>query len=183
MNRSIFDGYEVLIFDLDGTLYDDSQYYNEVNHQIAEYIYNKHNIAPRKTISFLQSGLTYTDMDNFYGFHELDKCLEIRRGCVMPQLMNLFPAMEETLHQLKGKHIFTVLTNGNYQQQKNKVNQIKWPFLFDVFYANPQKPDPQGVFEIQKKYGILNCLMIGNEETDRQCAKNAKIDFIFVNDL
>lgn len=183
MSRSIFDGYELLIFDLDGTLYDDKQYYNEVNHQIAEYIYSKHNVAPRKTISFLQSGLTYSDMDNFYGFNELDKCLEIRRSCIMPNPMLLYPWIEELLLQLKGKHNFTILTNGNKQQQQNKVNQIAWPFMFDVFYANPQKPDPTSVFDIQKKYGILNCLMIGNEETDRQCAKNAKIDFIFVNDL
>lgn len=183
MNPSTFEKYDLLIFDLDGTLFDDSQYFDEVNEQIGSYIFNKYEIGSYKITSFLSAGLTYSQMDEHFGFHELDKCLEIRRSCKMPFEMRLDPDIEELLHKRKGKHIFTVLTNGNKQQQENKIKQIKWPFLFDVFYANPQKPDPSGVFEIQKKYGLLNCLMIGNEETDRQCAKNAKIDFIFVNEL
>lgn len=183
MILSTFDKYDVIIFDLDNTLYDDQQYYNEVNEQIGSYIFNKYEIGSHKIKSFLSAGLTYSQMCEHFGINELDKCLEIRRSCKMPFEMRLDPDMEEILLKRQGKNVFAVLTNGNKQQQQNKVAQINWPVTMDFFYASPQKPDPSGIFEIQKKYSTLNCLMIGDSLEDQECAKNAKIDFIFAYEL
>lgn len=183
MNPFIFSKYDAIIFDLDGTLYDDSVYYEEVNRQISEHIEEQHKIPAVRVRAFLSTGLSYSHLDNQFKIHELDACLKIRRSCKMPQPIELFPHMKDLLLEWKGKVNFMVLTNGNKQQQQNKVAQINWPVPIDVFYADPHKPDPSGIFEIQKKYGTLKCLMIGDSKEDQECAKNAKIDFIFVHEL
>lgn len=183
MSPTIFRKYDAVIFDLDKTLYNDHIYYKEVNHQIADYIYRKYHIGTHIIYTFLECGNTYSDMDRRFGFNELDTCLRIRRTCKLQEPMELYPKMKQLLLDWKGKVNFMVLTNGNKQQQQNKVAQINWPVPMDFFYADPQKPDPSGIFEIQKKYGTLNCLMIGDSKEDEECAKNAKIDFIFVYDL
>ncbi len=116
--------------------------------------------------------------------NNLQEYLEIRRTAKVK--INLYPMMKKMLIDLllMGKNI-AVLTNGNVQQQKNKVAQLDWPegkILFVYASEIEPKPSPRGLHYIMNKLGT-DAVFIGDSETDKQAAESAKIDFIWSQQL
>jgi len=82
------------------------------------------------------------------------------------------------------KKIF-ILTNGNPEQQLNKIKQTEWhglePYL-TCYFADEiaPKPDTDSLDLLIKNHNLQrrNILMIGNSEVDRQCADASGVDLI-----
>jgi phosphoglycolate phosphatase-like HAD superfamily hydrolase len=123
--------------------------------------------------------------------HFLPLCLHVLRTFTPERKYNIFPEIKIVLKELvrKNKHI-AVLTNGNIEQQKNKIENIKWEkldrslcFVFaDEFEP---KPSPAGVEYILKNSGIgkNSTIMIGDSKDDRDCAVNSGIEFLDIKTL
>jgi phosphoglycolate phosphatase-like HAD superfamily hydrolase len=82
------------------------------------------------------------------------------------------------------KKIF-ILTNGNPEQQLNKIKQTEWhglePYL-TCYFANETAPKPEtdSIDLLIKNHNLKrrDVLMIGNSDIDRQCADASGIDLI-----
>lgn len=85
------------------------------------------------------------------------------------------------------KKIF-VVTNGNPEQQLNKIKQIEWvglePYL-TCYFANEIAPKPEtdciDLLIKDRNIQRRNVLMIGNTDTDVQCAEASGVDFVKVS--
>ena len=82
------------------------------------------------------------------------------------------------------KKIF-ILTNGNPEQQLNKIKQTEWhglePYL-TCYFADEivPKPETDSLDLLIKNHNLQrrNVLMIGNSDIDRQCADASGVDLI-----
>jgi len=82
------------------------------------------------------------------------------------------------------KQIF-ILTNGNPEQQLNKIKQTEWHGLenyLTVYFADEvmAKPEPDALHSILKTHNLerRDIAMIGNSETDELCAAAAGVDYL-----
>jgi FMN phosphatase YigB (HAD superfamily) len=103
---------------------------------------------------------------------DLGRMLEILRTVRVP--LNIYPDMLDILRRLvrSGKEV-VIATNGNHQQQSNKLDQLNFGKLRDhitIYFTN--KPHIEGVNTHK------NSVMIGDSYIDKQFAKNLGIDFI-----
>ena len=85
---------------------------------------------------------------------------------------------------LDRKKLF-IVTNGNPQQQLNKLRQIEWhglePYLTCYFAEETlPKPEPDALHLLMKDHNLerRDLLMIENSETDRLCAQATGIDYV-----
>ena len=87
------------------------------------------------------------------------------------------------------KKIF-IVTNGNPDQQLNKIKQMEWhglePYLTAYFAEETfAKPEPDVINLLIKEHDLQrkDILMIENSETDRLCAEVSGIDYISVQEF
>jgi HAD superfamily hydrolase (TIGR01549 family) len=134
--------------------------------------------------------------DKFLSITGLDKnllpiCLSILRNFRPERQIPIFQETRDILRALKslGKVIF-ILTNGNPEQQKNKIRSLDWEGLdeeitFILADEIEPKPSPAGVFHILERSGISadKSLFIGDSITDRICAERGGIQFIDIKEL
>ncbi|MCC8407470.1 HAD family hydrolase [Mucilaginibacter sp. UR6-1] len=104
----------------------------------------------------------------------------------LPLKLLLFQKMLELLQQIvvDRKRIF-IVTNGNPQQQLNKIKQTEWNGLeqyLTCYFADEinAKPEPDAINQLLADHNISrrDVVMIGITEADEQCAEAAGIDFI-----
>ncbi|OCX51464.1 haloacid dehalogenase [Mucilaginibacter sp. PPCGB 2223] len=81
------------------------------------------------------------------------------------------------------KQIF-ILTNGNPEQQLNKIRQTEWHGLeqyLTCYFADEikPKPEPDALHHILKTHSLerRDVVMIGNSEADELCAEAAGVDY------
>ena len=91
-----------------------------------------------------------------------------------------YPHVIESLHALKDKGIkIAVFSNKPHESAVNVVETIFGKGLFDHVQGQtdriPIKPDPAGVYEILKEYGVKKeeCLYFGDTNTDMMTGHNA----------
>lgn len=91
-----------------------------------------------------------------------------------------YPHVIESLHALKDKGIkIAVFSNKPHESAVNVVETIFGKGLFDHVQGQtdriPIKPDPAGVYEILKKFGVKKeeCLYFGDTNTDMMTGHNA----------
>lgn len=91
-----------------------------------------------------------------------------------------FPHVIESLHALKDKGIkIAVFSNKPHESAVNVVETIFGKGLFDHVQGQtdriPIKPDPAGVYEILKEFGVKKeeCLYFGDTNTDMMTGHNA----------
>lgn len=82
------------------------------------------------------------------------------------------------------KQIF-IITNGDPQQQLNKIKQTEWQGLeqYLVCYFADEikpKPEPDSIHHLLKTHNLerRDLIMIGNSQTDQLCAEAAGIDYL-----
>lgn len=192
------DLYQLVIFDLDNTLYDEFDYLEKVYKKIASSIYNHYGKDEVKTYEFLTRSFKEDGRKNLFnrlmeeiGIAEshqksfLGECLQIMRSITLKKSISMF----DESYELFKNSIYTtktcIVTNGNPQQQRNKISQIDWRGLdnnFEVFCANEYEPKPsKNVFEaIKCFYGLgdnSDVLMIGDSEIDKEFAFNIGAHF------
>lgn len=193
-----FWNYKCYIFDLDDTLYNEKTYLISAYKEIANYIYTKFNIDEIVVKEFLIKEFFLKGRKNLFNKMINSFCLPkdvikdlliILRNHTLSENIILFPEVESLIGQLitKRKSIF-ILTNGNVEQQKNKINQIRWNGTnkrIKFIFANNilPKPAPDGIFFILDEYNFKfeESVFIGDSEVDKKCALDANINFININ--
>lgn len=194
------DRYDFFLLDLDNTLYDETKYLYPAYQVIAKKLASDYSLNATE----LESFLIYTFemegrdklLDKLCDKFEIPKAavqymLSAMRGLKLSAPIDLFPAATSFMDILvrERKEIF-IVTNGNLQQQKNKVASINWgdnlqklkfiytaelepkpnraafDYIFQKFHASPEKS-----------------VMIGDSETDEQFAMNSGIRFVHVGKI
>jgi HAD superfamily hydrolase (TIGR01549 family) len=201
--KSISDLYEfsLFIFDLDNTIYNEEDYlfqaYLAISDRFASIIsdYNGKELYNILKDLYFKEGREKL-FDKFLDIVNLDKsyltdCLNILRTFKPEKPLIINEEVKELLMSLEsmGKSIF-VLTNGNTEQQKNKIKNILWDGMDETIrfiYADEiePKPSPAGVLNILKITGIENksAIFIGDKDTDRKCAENGGISYLDISYL
>lgn len=195
-----FRNYDLVIFDLDNTLYDENLYLFRAYEEIASYLSKKYSHLSAYEINtflknqFLINGREFLLNQLFVAFcikDEIEHCLEIMRTIKFKEKISLTEKGIGLLSEAISHTKVIVLTNGNPQQQKNKIEQLDWRNLLDyveIVYANEYAPKPSSkVFEeyIMKFYSVQpnNVLMIGDSKVDEEFAKEIGSFFINIIDL
>jgi putative hydrolase of the HAD superfamily len=196
----LFKNYDYIILDLDDTLYPEIQYLDGAYKNIAKFIAKNTNISSEKIYNYL------TLQFNIKGRHLLfDRLLTNFNinSAILPEMLKilrtfkpknkilLYSEIYKILPALISKSKYTfVVTNGNVEQQKNKVKNINWRNLnksLIFIYANRfnKKPSPDSFNFIKKKYFInpTKTIMIGDSNTDKDFAENCNINFFHITQL
>lgn len=197
---SLFQNYDYLIFDLDDTLYPEIQYLDGAYKSIANFIAKNTNISSEKiynylTLQFSESGrhLLFDRLLSNFNINSaiLPEMLKILRTFKPKKEILLYSKIYKILPALISKSKYTfVVTNGNVEQQKNKVKNINWKNLNEnliFIYANTlnKKPSPESFNFIKKKYFInpTKTIMVGDSYTDKEFAENCKINFLHTKEF
>ncbi len=201
--RSIseFYSYSLYIFDLDNTIYNEADYLFQGYDAIAGYFSEIIKYPGKKELSemlkriYLEEGreklfnkfLIRNGLDESY----IKQCLAILRSFTAERDLEITAPVKKILNTLTGtgKKV-CILTNGNVQQQKNKIRSIRWDGLdksISFVFAEEiePKPSPAGIGHILQITGIPKhqAVFTGDAESDRLSAASAGIDFVETAEL
>jgi HAD superfamily hydrolase (TIGR01549 family) len=198
---SDFYSYSLYIFDLDNTLYNEEEYLLGAYNAIAGEFSGKFTAIDADTLfrilvtSYGTNGRKRL-FDSFLATIGLDEshlpeCLRILRTYRPAKKIEPYKEILPVITILadQKKPVF-VLTNGNPEQQRNKIGSIDWEgkdrYIQFIFADEIEpKPSPAGIKYILSLSGAREdeTLFIGDSDTDRQCAVNSAIEFLHVSQL
>lgn len=186
---------KAFVFELDNVLYPEKDYLLQVYYLFASFLEYKEMLDAKvlttlMTTTFEEEGADEVfnriqqrfniDKQYRYNFDLLHKTARL-------PLKLLLYAKALTLLQdivVDRKQIF-ILTNGDPQQQLNKIKQTEWHGLeqyLTCYFADEltAKPEPDALHYILKQHNLerRDIVMIGNTQADNLCAEAAGIDFI-----
>jgi FMN phosphatase YigB (HAD superfamily) len=191
---------KAFIFELDNVLYPEKDYLYQVYYLFANLLeYTELNNAASTTDLMVN---TYIEKGEGEVFNQLVAKLHVddkyRKNLEILQLTarlplklllykNMLSFMQDVV--LDRKKLF-IVTNGEPQQQLNKIRQIEWhglePYL-TCYFANETlpKPEPDALHLLMKDHNLerRDLLMIENSETDRLCAQTTGIDYINATEI
>ena len=194
-----FSNYDLIIFDLDNTLYKETDYLYVAYKEISLFLSKIIKLDPNDIYSFIISEFEEKGRNNlldkvFYKYsiektNFLKKCLSIMQTTNISPLIELnYNAVFMLKEAIKNRHC-CILTNGNVTQQKNKIKSINWQPIYSipkVFYANELKPKPSSYsFKFISEYFNLKnegkVLMVGDSNIDYNFSKSVGADFLKIN--
>lgn len=191
--------FDYFILDLDNTLYNETDYLKLVYGKISETVSGmKKNVSQNEVFEFLMNefamngrSLLFDKLLAKYNLEKtfIDKALNILRTFDFNNKMELSQKGSMLLNLLSNKRV-AVLTNGNIQQQRNKVRLINWQgfdHTINFVYAYEFEPKPS---RVAVDY-ILNTflfkanltLFIGDSSIDSECATVSGIKFCYIKDI
>ncbi|WP_428330786.1 HAD hydrolase-like protein [Mucilaginibacter sp.] len=201
MKYSDIDGRKkAFIFELDNVLYPEKDYLYQVyylfaslmeytellsSHQITELLVKAHN-EDGKELAFDRLKEKLHIDERFR--HNLQHLLQTAK---LPLKLLLYKNMLDLLQEIviDRKKIF-IVTNGNPEQQLNKIKQTEWHGLEQyliAYFADESTPKPEtNVIELLMKEHDLqrrDLVMIGGTDTDQLCAGSIGIDYLNVTDF
>lgn len=97
-----------------------------------------------------------------------------------------YPDAEKTIRKLKGMgKIISVITGAPHwiaQMELQRLNGAPIDYYLSLDKKLPEKPDPKGMFLVLKKLKMEpeDTIYIGNSNEDALFAKNAGVDFIYL---
>ena len=198
--------YEIIILDLDDTIYPEINYLKKAYKFISEKIIFIEN-NPRLILSEINSYIVeefnasgrlniYQKIKNkfkltLFTLENFQECL--RTVPIEENELKINTVIHDIILNLikRNKKIF-ILTNGNVKQQKNKVQALDIPFKnkIKVIYATGlgekyQKPNPYFLNEIltETQTKLESALFIGDSDIDKKTAENAGMTFMFCKNL
>lgn len=194
--------YDVIGFDLDGTLYDEldfvKQVYRGVAAIISDFIHvDADEIWNQLIIEWLKvgsSGSVFQNVLYSYGVSEPNK--DIIKDCIRayresPFLLSLPDRTRIILEYLKarGKKLYLV-TDGNSELQRKKIKSLninEWIFYYSIsgdYGKEFQKPSPYMFEQLSKCFPeIRNSVYCGDRDIDKQFATSIGVDFLCVKNM
>jgi FMN phosphatase YigB (HAD superfamily) len=191
---------QAFIFELDNVLYPEKDYLFQVYYLFSSLLeYTELSDAKQTTDLMVNTyntkgeGAVFDELKEKIGVDEkFRKNLEVLLHTAKLPLklllyQNILTLLQEVV--LDRKKLF-IVTNGNPQQQLNKIKQMEWhglePYL-TCYFADETvpKPEPDVIELLMKQHNLQrrDLVMIENSETDRLCAQNVGIDYVNVNDI
>lgn len=188
------------IFELDNVIYPEKDYLFQVYYLFASAIEYTELIDAKKTTDIMVE--TYVQEGSELVFDRAKEKLGIdekyRRNfehllltAKLPLKLLIYKKTLELLQEIvvDRKKIF-IVTNGNPQQQLNKIRQIEWNGLenyLTCYFTEESRPKPEtdAIELLMKEHDLqrTDLLMIGSTETDYRCAQNIGIDYLNVSDF
>jgi FMN phosphatase YigB (HAD superfamily) len=196
MNYSDLDGRKkAFIFELDDVLYPEKDYLFQVYYLFANLLEYTEFIDAKTTTDLLVN--SYLTKGREADFDILKEKLNINEK-YRQRLDNLMVTAKLPLKLLLYKNMLNLLqdividrkkpfivTNGNPEQQLNKIKQTEWHGLenyMTVYFADEviAKPEPDLIDLLIKDHNLerRDLLMIENSDTDRLCAEVCGIDYV-----
>lgn len=191
-------GKRLVVFDLDNTLMDETQYLFAGYDTVAAVAAGGD--APRAAAmgqwlrrAFLKEGRgqlferLLREFPNAVG--GMSDWLAALHSAPVPGGLTCFDWVAPFCDGLSGRHL-AILTNGNAGQQRNKFQQLAPAALRDRFTLccaadHAPKPDPAGLFHLMGRFhcGAQETLFIGDTATDEACAAAAGVSFAWAPPL
>ncbi len=191
---------KAFVFELDDVLFPKQDYYLQVYYLFAAFLEHTEQLDGKVTLVLMKetyeslgedavfTGIkTALNLDEKYR-ENLERLLKTAR---LPLKLLLYKQMLELLQQIvvDRKQIF-ILTNGNPQQQLNKIKQTEWNGLekYLVCYFAEEikpKPEPDTLHKILTNHNLQrrDLIMIGNNTADEFCAQAAGVDYASLFDF
>lgn len=130
------------LFDLDNTLYDAQQYFLGAFDDISQYLATKYNMPKPKIFQTMAELWRQKTSMYPYLFNDLLDLFHLDRGNLQG-IIDIFngytgwiephPDVIPTLQALRGRHHkLGIITNGNIERQKRKIESLKLELFFDV---------------------------------------------------
>jgi len=191
---------QAFIFELDNVLYPEKDYLFQVYYLFSSLLeYTELSDAKQTTDLMVNTYNTkgknpvFDELKDKMGVDEkFRKNLEVLLHTAKLPLklllyQNILTLLQEVV--LDRKKLF-IVTNGNLQQQLNKIKQMEWhglePYL-TCYFADETvpKPEPDVIELLMKEHSLQrrDLVMIENSEIDRLCAEAVGIDYVSVNDI
>jgi len=188
------------IFELDNVLYPEKDYLYQVYYLFAnlmEYteLFDAQAMIGLMTSTYEKEGASAV-FDRIKKKFHLDEKYRLSLENLMltaklPLKLLLYKNMLELLQDIvvDRKKLF-IITNGNPEQQLNKIKQTEWHGLekyLVCYFADETtpKPEPDIIHLILKEHNLQrrNILMVENSEADRLCAQATGIDYLGVEEF
>lgn len=188
------------IFELDNVLYPEKDYLFQVYYLFAAFLEYTEQIDAKEAVNFMTdiyhkegSDAVFTNLQQKY---ELDDQYNFNFGHLLghaklPLKLLLYAEMLQLLQDIvvDRKRIF-IITNGDPQQQLNKIRQTEWNGLenyltcyFAAEYA--AKPEPDAIHALLHDHHLQrrDLFMIGRTKEDELSAQASGIDYLNVSNF
>jgi len=182
-------GFDLLIFDLDGTLIDTREDITRAVNEMLEY-YNLPRKKTREVISFVGDGIyKLVERCVIEKKIDIDKAVGLFKEFYRKHMLDTtkpYPGIPEILAELKNK-TKAVLTNKAFSFSKAILDGLNLTPHFNIIVGGDtlqvKKPNPDGIEYILEKTSIekSKAVMIGDGKNDILSAKKVGIASIYVN--
>ena len=182
------------IFELDDVLYPKKDYLYQVYYLFANLLEYTELVDARQTTKLMTD--TYVTEGEQFVFDRVAEKFKIAEKyrtnfdnllitAKLPLKLLLYQNMLTLLQEIvvDRKKLF-IVTNGNVEQQVNKIKQIEWNGLekyLTCYFAEETtpKPEPDVIHLLMQDHGLQrrDIIMIENSEVDRLCAETVGIDY------
>ncbi len=183
------------VFELDNVLFPEKDYLYQVYYLFAGYLEYTELLDAKVLVSLMVS--TYEQSGASAVFDTLKERFKVdekyrfnfehlHTAAQVPLMLYIYPEMLTLLQDIvvDRKQIF-ILTNGNPQQQLNKIKHTDWQGLekyLTCYFADEiaPKPEPDALHLVIEKHSLQRreILMIGASQNDELCAEAAGVDYI-----
>lgn len=183
-----------IIFDLDNTLYAERQFLFAAYKQIASILYSEYtnkvyafltatflkegrrNLFDKLMLEFPRSNLDVEDFLSILRSHRCNNCLRT------------YSWVNDFFRCVGDEFQWRIITNGNVQQQKNKIKSIDFPAdknRMEIIFANESSPKPAtaSFFCLVNAENLCQPIYVGDSLIDRDFSNNLNIEFYNVSNL
>ncbi len=183
--------YDLILFDLDGTLLDSDQMIIETFKELYPIYRPNYNPSIEHILSFSGPQITETLKKEFPDLDQEMMLNEFRERSTRnyDKYSKLYPGVEEMLKTLCKKNVkFGVVTNKhryatNYTYNLFNINDLI-PFTICADEVKNLKPAGDGILQCMKHFGVNDkekVLYVGDGQIDYLTAKNAGVKFGYVD--
>lgn len=199
MSLELYRNTKVVFLDLDDTIYPEKDYLFTAYQAIADYLAAGDSLLADQFMRFLQDGFEARGRAGLFDalFQEfsldssnMNEVLGVLRSVKMGAKLHPDKELLSFLQTYCGHCSWCIVTNGNPQQQQNKVEQIDWTAwkIEEVIYANTiaPKPSPASLLDYFDRHpGISRgqALFIGDSTVDQACAEAAGVRFLHIQEV
>lgn len=191
---------QAFIFELDNVLYPEKDYLFQVYYLFASFLEYTELLDAKvmvnlMTRTFEEEGKDFV-FDRVQEKFKLDEKYRanfnnLLNTAKLPLKLLLYANMLQLMQDIvvDRKKLF-IITNGNPEQQLNKLKQMEWHGLEQYlvcYFADEMipKPEPDVIYKLINDHNLQrrDIVMIGTEQADVLCAETCGIDFVYSSDF
>lgn len=179
---------KAVIFDVDGTLWDSS----ESVLKAWNGVFIKRGL-PLRTLADIHAcmGLTREKIEEkfFSGMPReardeiVTECLKTQEGILEREGGRLYPGVKETLSLLAARHELYIVSNCESGYIENMLSFCGLEAYFKGFLCagDTGRPKGENLKILRERYGLTDCVYVGDTHTDELACRFAEIPFVWVS--